>query len=150
MKDKALVEEWLKRARSNLQRAKAGKSSEEILFEDLCFDCQQAVEKSIKALLVDCNIEFDKTHSIAKLLNQIEDAGITVPEEIKETSELTVYAVDSRYPGDYDPITESEYGLALTMAEKVVNWVEEKIEQTRKNEKNENMGNNFEAITTAG
>jgi HEPN domain-containing protein len=43
MKDTALVDEWLKRAYSNLERARAGKVSEEILFEDLCFDCQQAV-----------------------------------------------------------------------------------------------------------
>jgi HEPN domain-containing protein len=48
MRDKTLVDEWLKRAHSNLERAKAGRVSEEILFEDLCFDCQQAVEKSIK------------------------------------------------------------------------------------------------------
>jgi len=140
MKDEALVEEWLKRAHSNLERAKAGKISDEILFEDLCFDCQQAVEKSIKAFLVHRNIEFDKIHSISKLLKQIEDAGITVPEEIKETSELTVYAVDTRYPGDYDPVTEPEYRLALTMAEKVIKWAEEKIAQIKRNAKNENAG----------
>jgi len=52
MSDKALVAEWLKRAHSNLERARAEKISEDILFEDLCFDCQQTVEKSIKALLV--------------------------------------------------------------------------------------------------
>jgi HEPN domain-containing protein len=129
MRDKALVDEWLKRAHSNLERAKAGKISDEILFEDLCFDCQQAVEKSIKALLVYLDIEFEKIHSIAKLLKQIEGSGITIPEGIKESAELTVYAVDARYPGDYDPVTESEYKLALIMAEKVIKWVEEKIEK---------------------
>ena len=91
-----LVYEWLKRAHSNLERAKAGKVSEKILFEDLCFDCQQAVEKALKALLVHLDIEFEKIHSISKFLKQVEDAGITLPEEIKETSELTVYAVDTR------------------------------------------------------
>ena len=37
--DKALA--WLKRAKSNLTRAKVGKVSEDIRYEDLCFDVQQ-------------------------------------------------------------------------------------------------------------
>ncbi|MGH7453573.1 MAG: HEPN domain-containing protein [bacterium] len=133
MKDKTLVDEWFKRAHSNLERAKVGKVAEEILFEDLCFDCQQTVEKSIKALLVQLDIEFEKIHSIAKLLKQLEGAGIKVPEEIKETAELSVYAVDTRYPGDYDPVTAPEYKLALAMAEKVIKWAEELIEQMNQN-----------------
>jgi len=132
MKDQALVDEWLKRAHSNLERAKAGKVSEAVLFEDLCFDCQQTVEKSIKALLVHLDIEFEKIHSISKLLKQVENAGITVPEGIKETAELSVYAVDTRYPGDYDPVTDPEYRQALAMAEKVIKWAEEKVEQMKK------------------
>jgi HEPN domain-containing protein len=38
---------WLKRAKSNMARAKAGRVSSEILYEDLCFDAQQAVEIEI-------------------------------------------------------------------------------------------------------
>lgn len=73
--------------------------------------------------------EFEKIHSISKLLKQVEAAGITVPDEIKETAELSVYAIDTRYPGDYDPVTESEYRQVLAMAEKVIKWAEEKIAQ---------------------
>lgn len=127
MKDKALVDDWLKRAHSNLQRAKSGKANEQVLFEDLCFDCQQAVEKALKALLVHLEIELEKVHSIARILNQIETAGIIVPEEIKGSSELAVYAVDYRYPGDYDPVTEDEYKQALELSERAVKWVEEKL-----------------------
>jgi len=38
MKNKDIILEWLKRARSNLERARAEKISDEILYEDLCFD----------------------------------------------------------------------------------------------------------------
>lgn len=65
MNDRALVDEWLRRAHSNLERARAGKTSDEVLYEDLCFDCQQAVEKSIKALLVQLDVEFEKIHSLS-------------------------------------------------------------------------------------
>ena len=73
MKDLSRVEEWLRRARSNLERAEAGKVSAGILYEDLCFDCQQAVEKSLKGLLVYIGVGFPWTHSIAKLIELIEE-----------------------------------------------------------------------------
>jgi len=43
--------EWIKRAKSNLARAKQPKT-DEIFWEDLCFDAQQAAEKSLKAILI--------------------------------------------------------------------------------------------------
>jgi len=51
MKNREIILNWLKSARSNLERAKMGKVSQGILYEDLCFDAQQAVEKSLKAIL---------------------------------------------------------------------------------------------------
>jgi len=55
MKNREIILNWLKRARSNLERAKLGKVSQGILYEDLCFDAQQAVEKSLKAILIKQN-----------------------------------------------------------------------------------------------
>jgi HEPN domain-containing protein len=127
MKNENVVEAWLKRARSNPAKSKVGKVSEEILYEDLCFECQQAVEKSLKALLVSINIEFPWTHLIARLIELIEANGIDVPEGVKDSIPLTEYAVDTRYPGDYEPIDEADYKEALEIAERVVNWVEREI-----------------------
>ncbi len=42
---------WLGRAESNLARARLGRQSEDILYEDICFDAQQAAEKALKGLL---------------------------------------------------------------------------------------------------
>lgn len=58
MKNEEFVAEWIRRAKSNLERARAGKVSEDILYEDLCFDCQQAAEKAIKAFLISIDKEF--------------------------------------------------------------------------------------------
>ncbi|NTV00514.1 MAG: HEPN domain-containing protein, partial [Methanoregulaceae archaeon] len=79
MKNRALVEQWLSRAQSNLDRARAGKIRDTILYEDLCFDCQQAVEKSLKALLVACDKESPHTHIIAHLLETLEQSGMKIP-----------------------------------------------------------------------
>ena len=68
MKNKELVDDWLKRAKSNLERVKAGKTSEDLLYEDLCFDAQQRVEKSLKSLLVNLDVEFPWRHDIIKII----------------------------------------------------------------------------------
>ena len=40
--------DWLRRARSNLARARDDSGVPEVLYEDLCFDCQQAAEKAVE------------------------------------------------------------------------------------------------------
>ncbi|MCD4819559.1 MAG: HEPN domain-containing protein [Candidatus Cloacimonetes bacterium] len=122
-----LVENWIERAFSNLQLAKLGVTSEEIYLEDLCFNAQQTVEKSLKALCIYFDISFPKTHNIMFLIEIIKKNGIQVPEEIIEASILNEYAVESRYPGDYFPVEDSDYKEAIEIAEKVLIWVKDKI-----------------------
>ena len=52
--------EWLNRARSNVLLAQAQR--EGIYLEDLCFNAQQAVEKAIKAVLMQRAVEFPYVH----------------------------------------------------------------------------------------
>jgi HEPN domain-containing protein len=128
MRNRNRVDEWLKRAKSNLERAQAGKVSQGILYEDLCFDCQQAVEKSLKGLLVYIGVSFPWTHSIAKLVELAEETGMDIPEYVKDSIILTVYAVSTRYPGDQEAVDEGEYKEAVEIAEKIYHWVETKLE----------------------
>ena len=129
MRNESLVRIWLKRAKSNLQIAKAGKVFEDILYEDLCFDCEQAVEKTLKALLVSIDVSFPRTHSISHLIELIEDHNIIVPDEIMDSISLTAYAVSTRYPGDFEPVDEQEYQEVLETAKKVFDWVRKKIDE---------------------
>ena len=121
--------DWLRRAKSNLIRAKQPKHAE-VFWEDLCFDAQQAAEKSLKALLVHNKIPFRLVHDIAELLTVLEQNGIALPEEIRTAAELTDYAVAVRYPGPMEPVTEHEYNDAVRIAEKVVAWVDNLITST--------------------
>ncbi len=129
MKNKEFVTEWLRRARSNLERARVGRISEEILYEDLCFDCQQSAEKALKALLIGLDKEFPWTHSIARLLELVTKAGIEIPAEVERVIDLTDYAVEARYPGEREPISEEEYEEALKLAETVYEWVSKTIKE---------------------
>ncbi|GAB6286508.1 MAG: HEPN domain-containing protein [Methanoregula sp.] len=127
MKNRALDKQWLLRPQSNLDRARAGKVRTTILYEDLCFDCQQAVEKSLKALLIAHDVESPHTHIIAHLLETLEQNRIPVPGDMKSSADLTEYAVQTKYPRLYEPVTEEDYREALTVAECVHAWVRKQL-----------------------
>jgi len=127
-KDKG-PEEWLRHASSNLDRAKFGKVTDRVIYEDLCFDAQQAAEKSLKAILAHLKAEVPMTHSIGYLLRLIEEKKVDVPKEIKKSKGLTQYAVDTRYPGPYDDVDKDEYEEALDLAIRVYDWAQKMIEK---------------------
>jgi HEPN domain-containing protein len=116
--------EWIRRSRSNLAKARADRNLPEVLYEDLCFDAEQAAEKSVKALLVFRKVPFPKTHDIVGLLTLLQKNGMDVPDEIRAAGILTEYAIDSRYPGLTEEVTEEDYTHALSLAERVVQWAE--------------------------
>jgi len=118
---------WLIRARSNLARARAGRVAPDVLYEDLCFDAQQAGEKALKAVLVKHGVAFPRTHALAALVGLIESAGIAVPTAVAEAADLTDYAVSTRYPGASETVDEAEYLRSVEIAERVMRWAEEQM-----------------------
>ena len=117
--------EWLRRADSNLAQARSTKA--EICREDLCFQAQQAVEKALKALLLARGARPPHTHDLATLLRLIEKTGEVVPKAIERVVRLTDYAVEMRYPGLFEPVTQAEYREARSLASRCVAWVRGKV-----------------------
>jgi HEPN domain-containing protein len=61
------------------------------------FSAQQAVEKSLKAVLAAQDDEYPFTHNLTLLMQLCEDVGRAVPPELAEADRLTPYAVAIRY-----------------------------------------------------
>nr|WP_262917192.1 HEPN domain-containing protein [Salinibacter ruber] len=114
------------RARSNLIRARQRLPN--VYLEDLCFDAQQAAEKALKALCIERGIEFPYVHDLARLVTLLQDEGQPVPDAVREAGRLTRYAVLTRYPGLDDPVNEDDYERAVAIAERVVEWVEDRLD----------------------
>ena len=127
-------ESWIDRAKSSYELSKATISNM-IYFEDLCYQAQQAVEKSLKGFLIYFCVEPEFTHNIRKLLTELEKY-VEIPENIKETIKLTNYAVQTRYPNDYEEITKEEYESSLIIAKNCLDWVENKIKDIENNKNN--------------
>jgi len=115
------VERWIKFARSDLETAREVILNPSILNNIACFHAQQCVEKSLKAVFIEYSIEPQHIHDIRKLLMDLSEI-IEIPQEILRSYELTVYAVMTRYPGDWTEVNENETQEAIKLAEQVLNW----------------------------
>ena len=65
-----------------------------------CFHCQQAVEKYLKACLIESGIPFPRTHDLSALLALLLPRDPLWQSLDAACQTLTKYAVDVRYPGD--------------------------------------------------
>ena len=123
-------ESWIGRAKSSYDLSTVS-ITPNIYYEDLCFQIQQSAEKALKGLLIYYGVEPDFTHNIGILLEELEKLT-DIPSNIKEASELTIYAVQTRYPGEYDEITKEEYKKAVKIAKTCLEWTENKIKENKK------------------
>jgi HEPN domain-containing protein len=112
--------DWMRHARSDLAMACAPASAD-ILKEALCFHAQQAAEKGIKAVLLARGISFPRTHNLTVLMDLIPH-DIAPSEDVRLAAGLSLYAVTTRYPGDYELISDRDYSEAIRLAQAVVSW----------------------------
>lgn len=124
----AITQQWLKIAERDLLSAKQGLEAEIVITDIVCFHCQQAVEKFLKAFLVKHQIEFPKTHSIIALLNLCANVDKSFKDELLFADVLTDYAVEIRYPDDWYEPTLNETKDAHEIAEKVKKFILNKLE----------------------
>ncbi len=122
---------WLQRARSDLALGRAALNVPDVFPEDACFHAQQCAEKALKALLIHRGIDFPRTHVLETLLDLLTAAGVEVPPQVDEAFVLTQYAVETRYPGEWEPVSPEEARQALDTAAEVLTWVAMQIEGDR-------------------
>lgn len=112
---------WLERAEGCL--ALAAMAGPGVLFEDLCYQAQQAAEKALKALLLARTGTYPFVHDLDLLLEKLDEGGMDLSHEVEAAGVLTRYAVETRYPGMYPAVTAAEHQEALRLAGAVLHWV---------------------------
>jgi len=94
--------------------------------EIICFHCQQAAEKAVKAVIVlnGCQGGLPKKHDITMLLNQIKNM-VSVDEALFDYADmLAPYGVAMRYPNEMI-LEERHAETAISIAAKFVEWANE-------------------------
>lgn len=111
-----LVMEWLHKAGHDIGMAELALENRPEYTDSICFHCQQAVEKCLKAYLVQLDIGFDRKHNLGYLLDLINEKEPVSEELYEKLEKLEDYAVEVRYPDDWAEITLDEAKEAYATA----------------------------------
>ena len=114
-----LVLRWLDKANADFDAAGQLCAQPGRFREIVAFHCQQAVEKYLKAFLVRCQVEFPKTHDIAKLLDRVGTVDRSMAESLRDADMLTPFGVEVRYPSDAPELPAGGEAEAIAIARRV-------------------------------
>lgn len=121
-----IARQWVAKARNDLLDADNNLASAHIPADTVCFHCQQAAEKLLKAALAAQGVPPPRTHVLMMLADQLADSFPTVERLGDDLAILTPYAVAARYPDDdFDIPTIEDAREARQCADMVLAWLQE-------------------------
>lgn len=115
----------LRKAREDLDVVEALIDNASIADDVIGFHAQQAVEKAMKAVLVNSGIDFRRSHDLTYLLHVADAGGVLVPEAVAAARWLTPWAAEFRY--DEPPAPALDRTEALRSASDAVVWGESAV-----------------------
>ncbi len=130
-----LEEAWrsLRLADRDIKAFEVLKKEPEVHLSIVYFHAQQAVEKSLKAVLFAQQIEFARTHDLVKLARLLGGRGILLPVGEDQLRRLNPFAVTFRYD-DMEITPVAQEGMASLIAE-IRRWAEEEVSAAMECEK---------------
>jgi len=118
-----LARQWLAKAQNDLLNADNNLASEIVPYDTVCFHCQQAAEKLLKAYLVARASQPPFTHDLLLLLEEILPFCADVETLRDDLALLMPYAVEARYPDELFVPTQEDTCEARQAAENVLQWL---------------------------
>lgn len=111
--------DWVEKAEEDYTAATAMMElSKPKLYSPICFHAQQCIEKYLKALLVEREIYFSRTHDLIALLNPLLEIYPQWELHRDPLRTLNRYAIEYRYPGE-EVVTRATASDALQILEDV-------------------------------
>jgi len=121
------LSKWIAKANEDIFTVKQLlKENPEYCTSTICFHCQQALEKFLKAFLVKNQVSFSKTHDVDFLLNKCIDINATIFAAVNLLS-LNEFAVSVRYPDENLIPTMEDVDYYSKLAFEIKNIVESNL-----------------------
>jgi len=129
MKNESDVKEWLRYADMDILSANhLNEIQYQKPLEIICYHCQQAAEKMLKALILAYDGELQKTHDLGLLVDELSEF-VTFSEDILNAADsLTPYGVKIRYPQELN-IKEYHVSKALSDMKTLYDFIASKIKE---------------------
>ena len=96
---KRITRQWVGKAENDITAARLLLKGKPLLSDEVCFHCQQAIEKYFKGLLAEQGMPIQKTHDLTILLLQLIPTDVTLGSLRRGLKGVSRYAVEYRYPG---------------------------------------------------
>ena len=127
MDKKELIKEWLKKSEHDLGTAKIIFLNKPEYSDTICFHCQQAAEKSLKAIWIKYGIKIIKTHDLLYLLDKISEIEEVESRIYGYCEVLNDFSIEIRYPGEIIEPTKEEVMEAIEVTDKIMNFCADKL-----------------------
>lgn len=114
----------LQKAREDLSAAQALVATEDQADHVIGFHLQQAVEKSLKAVLAARMAEIPRTHDLGYLVELLENLGTEVPKPVALSDWLTPWGVLFRYDDNPDDLDRDK---ALEAATTTISFADQTV-----------------------
>lgn len=124
---KNLADEWFHIGEEEFKFAKAGFEELHAFYPQICFQCQQAVEKHLKGFLVYHKKTFPKIHDLVSLLQLCAKIDKRLLKFTESANTLSQYYLVVRYPLEYPPASKKEAQEALDLAQEIISFIKTKI-----------------------
>lgn len=119
------IKEWIYEANNDLGLAEFVIENEGKYYDLVCFHCQQAAEKYLKAYIIYLRLHYEKVHDLKYLLNVIGKRREVPKKLIKYADLLNEYTIDSRYPDYWHDPDLGETKECIKAAQEFKNYIKE-------------------------
>mgnify|MGYP000858741346 FL=1 len=121
-----IVKEWLNFANKDINSAKYLLGMHPVPLEIICYHCEQAAEKALKAYLINRDIEPSRTHDLRLLCKMCADFDESFNEISKQCINLTAFGVQPRYPFELQ-ITDGDVETAIADADSILEFILQRL-----------------------
>jgi len=118
-----LARQWMTKAANDLLNADNNLNAKTIPLDTVCFHCQQAAEKLLKAFLIGKGRTYPITHDLLAILENILPINSEAERLRDDLALLTPYAVEVRYPDDFYMPSLQDAREARDAADRVKQWL---------------------------
>lgn len=122
-----LADEWFKIGDEEFQFAQASFGEFNAFYSQICFQCQQAVEKYLKGFLAFHKEKFPKIHDLTQLVKLCSNIKPKLSEFLDTASILSQYYLITRYPIEYPPAGRKEAAEAIEIAGEIITFIKERF-----------------------
>ena len=123
-----IVQSWVQKAEHDFGTANLIlKSKDDELADMACYHAQQCAEKYIKVLFIKKGLDVPRIHDLLELAKKLPPKD-QAKFSLDALSDLNSFAVDVRYPGDWNtPLGLAEAAKAMRIADEVRTIVQKEL-----------------------